>query len=877
VLAVFGVDGTALCFVETNVNGVPPPSSYFFRLRALLRSFFFVRLTSPLHPLPPVLLKSFHVDNTAAMAASASLLIYLNSDVGLEQPYRTTLPASVDTLAELCQFLTSRIPPRPGEDTTGRGYRFLYSVQGKPLWRVKECLDAGTIVLSVGPGFLARRPTAITNNTSASTTPLAAAAADPAATTNLVDLTTPDRLAATSRGSRNTDQPRVSANKNTTTNVTAAAVFQADASPSASPPVKIPAEGYFYAEAAGPAPSDGRPSADPLDGGATDLGAQRTSTNAAFVREGVRDSVDAAWPPAPSVRRPSQTDERDRLVSITLNTAARGTRASSGGPFTQSTPFTPGAEATAAEAAGVVGSMTPAVRLFTPPGAPTTATAAATTRAFQGNPPQNEAAMQPTAPPSQPHPGLPMSSTIVAGGVPRGMVFLAHETHVLPPRPAFATAATALTATLPLLQPLPSTSISRCLQFLLMRKWGAYQKLHSMPPADLIAGEALSRQFSAITSACSAWSNSSTDGAVSNGAGGSRACRVVVSGPPRSGVSTTAAFLLRHFLRTLQFQPQHHLHNTLLIPLDFQLLFGLQVMTTSGGQALLQQPPPRVLLDLASLYQLVVRTVMDAVVAQRPALREAGPLLSQLWDLVIKPNVEPKIPPNFTAYAQAAALVGGDVLARWTRLAEQVFPILQAACRTPEVPQLRDAALDLIFYAIPAEVAASLNFSGLLYAIDGAETLTHCYAERVTRPLGDLGPLLQALSADARTHLLLAWPSTMAPRLPFVPNLTAHVSTVGLVTRAALDHLHFPQLIRSGRRDYPVEAFLGCPGYLTCLYAVVRPFRTTPTTPTTAYSSYYPQHYEQSAADAYAVRIDSSEVSQAMDQLLAIVKTLPTA
>lgn len=771
------------------------------------------------------------------MTAPPSLLIYLNSDVAMERPYRTSLPASVDTLAELCQFLTTRIPPRPGEDTVGRGYRFLYSVLGKPLWRVKECVDAGTIVLSVGPGFLARRPTSITDGT---TSPLAhnvtPASAD--------DLTTPDRPAPTPRATVNAAVPL-------------------DASPSASPPVRIPADRLYStiwanppvpatttrAAAAAPssAPTPAVAVSSSAAAGAAD--SKRSSVNApsgsAETGEGGRKSVDMAWPPAPSVRRPSQTDERDRLVSITLNTAARGVRASSGGPaVAQSTPA----------------NATPAVRLFTPTSGHTNATRESTGGSVRG------AAVPNPSPPPLPEGGGVRAAAAAASStndVPRGMVFLAHETHTLPPRPTFTPSAAALSAVLPYLQPLPATAISSSLQYFFLRKWAAYQRLHSMAPADLIAGEALSQQFNAISA-------SGSTSAVS------RPCRVVVSGPPRSGVSTTAAFLLRHLLRTLQFQPQHCLHNTLAIVLDFHLLFG-PPPSPSPPHA-----PPRVLLDLASLYQLVVRAVMDAVVAQRPALREAGPLLSQLWDLVIKPNVEPHVAPNFTTYTQAAALVGGDVLARWTRLAETIFPILQAACRTPHVAELRDAAIDLIFYAIPAEIAASLNFSGLLYAVDGAETLTQCCAQRVTRPAGDLGPLLQSLASDTRTHLVLAWPSTLSPRSLFVPDLTAHISTIGLVPREALRHQHFPLLLRCGAKDYPVEAFLGCPGYLTSVYAVARPFRKNLTIPTTAYSAYYQQHYERSSsgsstADDYALRIDAREVSHALEQLMAVVQALPAA
>lgn len=756
---------------------------------------------------------------TAAAATAPSpppLLIYLNSDVGMERPYRISLPASVDTLAELCQYLTARIPLRPGDDTTGRGYRFLYTASGKPLWRVKECIDAGTIVLSVGPGFLARRPTSST-----------AGPQPPPAAGPVIDIT-PDRPAA---------EPAAEFGKGRR------------GSPSASPPIKQPADDRCGMRGGGGGRTNGGAADYPAGNAPTSSHAATATTIPPGSAAEQRGSVDAAWPPDPSVRCPSQAEERERLFSITPNTVMRGGGPSVGGSMSSQPQPMPMPNGFGVVSSAAVSS--PEESLFTsvPPG--TLPVPARTSTAWPGT-----GGLGGPAPVAQPA----TTTSTSAAAIPRGTVFLEHKAHPLPPRPAFApmpSLAGSLSALPPCHQPLSAVSISSSLDYLLLRKWAAYQRLHSTSPNDLVADEALSRLFNSL----------GRKGAANGGA----PCRVLVSGPPRSGVSTTASFLLRHYLRTLQFQPEHPFYNSVLLALDFRLLFGPETVAPAAQ-------PPRLLQDLGALYQLVVRSVIDAVVAQRPALREAGALLAQLWDLVIKPNVQPPAPPNFTTFTQAALFVGVDVLASWTRLAARMYPILQSACRTPDVPQLRDAAMDLIFYAIPAELASSLKFSGLFYALDGLEQLTRCYAHRVTRPAGDLGPLLQAVTADPRAHLVVAWPSTLSPQSMYLPGLTAHVSTIGLVTRAALNAMHFPQVLRCHDKEYPLEVFLGCPGYLSIVSDMARPFRKTLSIPITAFSAYYQQNYEQSgarAAEGYALRLDMPAAARELDALLQCVQALP--
>ncbi|KAG5477696.1 hypothetical protein LSCM1_04990 [Leishmania martiniquensis] len=742
----------------------------------------------------------------AATAPSPPLLIYLNSDVAMERPYRISLPASVDTLAELCQYLTARIPLSSGEDTNGRGYRFLYSVTGKPLWRVKECIDAGTIVLSVGPGFLARR--------------LKSFAAGPLpAATGVIDIT-PDRSAA---------QPGAESGS------------AREGSPSASPPIKQPVDSRYGMYTGGRGRAYGDTAYYPARNAPTGDG--RTSATSLRLN-GVaseQGSGDVAGPSGPAARHPSHTEEKERLFSITLSTAMRGLGSSGGGPMPQPMPHS---IVTPPAAEGI-----PVASLFASLAAGSAPVPAATCGAST-----DSGGLGGSVSYAQ-HASTALTS---AATMPRGTVQIGHETFSLPPRPAFAKASslTSALSTAPPHQPLSVELISSSLQYLLVRKWAAYQRLHSITSTDLVAGEALSRLFNALTSK-----------AAENGGA---PCRVLVSGPPRSGVSTTASFLLLHCLQTLQFQPQRPFYNVLLVVLDFRLLFG--------DASAAATTPPRLLVDLGALYQLIVRSVMDAVVVQRPALREAGPLLAQLWDLVIKSNGVSPAPPNFSTFPQAAAFVGTDVLSSWTKLAQHIYPILHAACRTPDVPELRAAAVDLIFYAIPAELASSLRFSGILYALDGLEQLASSYAHRVTRPTGDLGSLLKAVTADPCTHLIVSWPPTIAPQIMYLPGLTAHVSTIGLVNRPALNATQYPQVLRCRDKEYPLEVFLGCPGYLSILSAISRPFRKTLSIPTTAFSAYYQQSYERGgggAAEGYALRLDMPAAAHALEELLQFVQTLP--
>lgn len=683
---------------------------------------------------------------------SSRLLVYLNEDVELERPYRLDVPPSVDTLAELCQHLTSLIPPR--NDETGRGYRFLYSIKGKPLWRVRECVEAHMIVLSLGPGFLVRRPSAV---------------AGPAMAVDL----TPHVRHTPDDGDRGLS------------------------SASASPPVKVPTAEYshFYSS-----------------------GAERMS------------AIGAAQPLNSPAALPSPAyPDSDRVVSITMSTAMRGAPPMSPPlPYTMSYPPPPvgdaAATATAAEGGSSLSRGVGASQLQW-----------ATTAPF---PPPSVTIDQGASA------VLPRHRSLLSADRPSGDAAAQRARPHQDPGDLSAKETMA--------------SLSRCLDAaekdqtllcLLLRKWQAYQRLHEMQEADVVGAAALTRRLSSIVS------RNDT----------SALHRIVVSGPPISGVSTVAAFLLRLLVQCHSFQPGKQLSTVLLLPIDFSLLLPetkAAVVSTSST--------PRLLLDLDALFQMIVRVVMDAVAVQRPGFRDSALVLSTLWDKAIKwkgSDPAAATAPDFTSYPQAEAIVGASVLQQWNIVVGQIFPTLQAACRNPEVPELRDAALHIIFSVVPMSIATAFHFSGILYSLDGCGQLGCCYANKVTRPMGDWGPVVDSLLSTRQAHVILAWPSMLPVPASLPSRLTAHIETRGLLSDDDLRRAAFPSLVRCCGHDYSLHAFMGCPGYLALLLPVIQPYRQSLSIPTTAFSSVYQQHYEGGAAEPYVVRMDSEEVHRVMEEL----------
>lgn len=149
------------------------------------------------------------------------------------------------------------------------------------------------------------------------------------------------------------------------------------------------------------------------------------------------------------------------------------------------------------------------------------------------------------------------------------------------------------------------------------------------------------------------------------------------------------------------------------------------------------------------------------------------------------------------------------------------------AANLSEVISLRDDALQLIFRDLAVEIAHSFGFVGIFFVIDGVEILLRgAFSPSVSRPLGDLAPVLNALCDAQQTpyiHVLLIInehesPASPPPLLSHIPGLPKWVNTLGFLgpdSPTVADHL--PKHIHCFDEIFPIDMFLGAPGYLAFL------------------------------------------------------------
>lgn len=683
-------------------------------------------------------------------AVPSTLILLRNDDVDAVRPCRLTVPLSVDTIAELCAYISKALPPE--NDPMGRGYRFLYSIIGKPLWRVNECLEARVVVVSIGPGFMSRK------------------AALPS-TVDAMDITPQKQLVGYSEQSM-------------------------------SPPVHTP-EGY------------GKVPSDPSTSHGNDEGA--TADSEAAVRG----------------------------VSITMPALADAWRHHQNVPYGAETRYDTAADSPAAEKTFPphMGSERHERSLsrdplrHLPPPPPSSSAAATHSNANAYDEwiyPSSRLRMN----------GVSYTTPAAAASV-RGQVRINGQAVRLP--------------SMPMYQPCDlreeiledDSSFLAGLRTYTTRKWTAFRALQRMNPAEQLGTACVRETLSRILQGCRTLSSSERGGT-------QRPCRVVVSGPPLSGVSTTTAQFLSEALP--QFGRGGAFQGHCLVILDLDMLVGGERLGTAVGAS-------EKLQDMVCLFQVVMRATLDAIAAQRPALRTAAHLLAELWDKVVGGA---HAAPNFLQYSQVASLVGHKVLQDWNQLAAAAFPILQAAksslCRT----DIRDAALDLVFYSLPATLAASLRFTGVVFALDSLHGLYGAGHSRIERPLGDLTPVLKALWSDPHVHVFLSWPSaTPSHGALYLQGPTEYIQTVGLVKHIpgstdALDYA-FPTAIVCQGRSYPLSTFLGCPGYLAVLAALVRSAKPSVHVP--LFSAYSVSRRKVEEEEDYKVCIDLREAGEAMEQL----------
>lgn len=144
-----------------------------------------------------------------------------------------------------------------------------------------------------------------------------------------------------------------------------------------------------------------------------------------------------------------------------------------------------------------------------------------------------------------------------------------------------------------------------------------------------------------------------------------------------------------------------------------------------------------------------------------------------------------------------------------------------------EVISLRDDALQLIFRDLAVEIAHSFGFVGIFFVIDGVEILLRgAFSPSVSRPLGDLAPVLNALCDIQQTayiHVLLIIsehesrenPPSLLSHIPGFPKWINTVGFLGSDSPTVADHL--PKHIHCFDDIFPIDMFLGAPGYLAFL------------------------------------------------------------
>lgn len=716
------------------------------------------------------------------MTALPVITIYRNDDTTMVRPYKMHIPDSIDTLAELCQHLTAHVP-LPPNTINGKGFRFLYSLTGKPLWRVKECVEAQTIVISTGPGFLSRHR---------GITGLAGGPAidiSPAVETTRTEDDTP--------------------------------VSQSGAAAVRSP---------FAASSPMPVPQPRQPSRDADRRPSQQSQSQPSQQQQQQQQQRASSTVPGRW----SINISGGSVERGVSAADSAYTAGRSS--------TRVVEVPPAAHTAAPQA---------------PPLSPAPKNATTTTSSPRAAPAGNMGLNYSSARPTQPaHGSAPRNELLYKG------VFLPY-----PPAASFLRPDEVIDT-----QQMEEGTREAHFHVLLSRKWPAYQRLRKTPPSALLAPAHLKRTIDEAVTRFTA-----------ERGGGVRAhpFRAIVSGPRYSGVSTTAALFVQELVR--QWGPALPFENHLLLPLDLATV--LQHHRHDGDSDAAA--------NVRVLFQTVFRALMDSVAVQRPALRDRTLVFAELWDkLVTSAQV-----PNFCEYTQVASLVGIKVLSRWDDFARAVFPLLSAACqeyddisssskshsgrRVKPDEGLREAVLDIVFYAIPNEIASSLQFSGVFYVLDGLEALAGGAAAAVSsdRGIAEVAGVLKPIWASAHDAAVVAWPDGVPLTSISLPRTSVRVSTLGLLPlEVAREECQLPDAVQcvdnssnnsssSSDRSFTIDIFAGCPGYLAVLKTLVAPYLGSSSFLTTNQSAFFTERKKELKSRQYAIRIDSPDALSALSKL----------
>ncbi|KAF8287234.1 hypothetical protein TcBrA4_0008760, partial [Trypanosoma cruzi] len=339
------------------------------------------------------------------------------------------------------------------------------------------------------------------------------------------------------------------------------------------------------------------------------------------------------------------------------------------------------------------------------------------------------------------------------------------------------------------------------------------------------------------------------------------AARVVVEGPPKSGVSTTLAYCC-HMVASA---PVSRFHGCLFLPLNFGLLFDTAwLQLSNGGKPDEKRVPPvdvdnqqALLLDVPFFFLTLVRLVVDSAVAQRPSLRDDSKVLVEAWEeLVTRRDLDA---PQFGG-SRLAQVVGHRALYEWDAFAVAAVQVLRAVEDSPRDMELRDALIETVLVGFVSHLASALRFSGVVYIIDGLRCLASVLRHRVRRPLGDAGVFLRCLTKYQWAHVIagvdkLAFP----PPAVLLPGPVQCLGLLHLLSPELLTrHYGYPAAIYCGDKRFPLQVLMGAPGYLRALHALLDAHAWTT--------------MEKGEGMSYVLRVEDDGVLHALQNLTKTLK-----
>ncbi|KAH9597318.1 hypothetical protein LSM04_008959 [Trypanosoma melophagium] len=343
--------------------------------------------------------------------------------------------------------------------------------------------------------------------------------------------------------------------------------------------------------------------------------------------------------------------------------------------------------------------------------------------------------------------------------------------------------------------------------------------------------------------------------------------RIVVEGPPRSGVTTTLAYC--SYLTASM--GEGSLCGSLFLPLNFELLFdsawasnekNMGKLNTNKMEANIIERD-KLALDVPFFFLTFVRHVIDCAITQRFSLRNGGRVLVEAWEqLVLNEGTNRNKNTNGVlrfSNSALAQLVGHQAAYQWETFAAGALEILYAARHAPHDMELRDILIETVLVRLVAQIASGLHFSNVVFVVDGLRYAANVLQHRVHRPLGDAGVFLRCLTHSQWAHVMIGIDTLAIPSCSML--FSTKLRRIRLLHMIPLDVLMtrygFPAVIHCGGKRFPLQLLLGAPGYLRVLHALLgvcgQPVR------------------EDSSETRYALRVEDNDIFDALQDLTSVL------